>query len=111
MSKKLLIVIGVVFPLVAAGILLVVFIRARSTPASSACINNLRQIDEAKQQWALEKGATTNQSPSWEDIRAYVGRGAQAELAKCPEGGTYILGRIGEPPKCSIGGPSHSISD
>src|SRR6266478_4702290 len=30
------------------------FVRARSTSQKNACINNLRQIDGAKQQWALE---------------------------------------------------------
>jgi len=30
------------------------FIRARNTPARNACVNNLRQINGAKQQWALE---------------------------------------------------------
>ncbi len=32
------------------------FLRARSTAQQNACINNLRQIDAAIQQWALEKG-------------------------------------------------------
>ena len=30
------------------------FVRARTTSQMNACINNLRQIDGAKQQWALE---------------------------------------------------------
>ena len=30
------------------------FVRARTTAQMNACINNLRQIDSAKQQWALE---------------------------------------------------------
>ena len=34
------------------------FVKARSTSQMNACINNLRQIDGAKQQWALEKGKT-----------------------------------------------------
>ena len=29
------------------------FVRARQTSQTNACINNLRQIDAAKQQWAL----------------------------------------------------------
>ena len=33
------------------------FLRARSTSQQNACINNLRQIDGAIQQWALETGA------------------------------------------------------
>ena len=30
------------------------FVKARTTSQTNACINNLRQIDGAKQQWALE---------------------------------------------------------
>ena len=32
------------------------FVKARATSQANACINNLRQIDGAAQQWALEKG-------------------------------------------------------
>ena len=37
------------------------FVKARATSQTNACINNLRQIDAAANQWALEKrkpGAT-----------------------------------------------------
>ncbi len=80
------------------------FIRARSGPATNACMNNLRQFDGAKQQWALENHKTTNDIPSWQDMRPYLGRGTNGELPTCPQGGVYILGRIGEPPRCSIDG-------
>ncbi len=36
--------------------------------AANSCINNLRQLDAAKQQWALEHGAGTNAVPAWNDI-------------------------------------------
>jgi hypothetical protein len=48
MSKKFVIVIAVG---ITAGILTVVipaFLRARATPATQGCINNLRNIDVAK---------------------------------------------------------------
>ena len=34
------------------------FVKARETAQQNACINNLRQISAAKQQWALENNAT-----------------------------------------------------
>ena len=41
------------------------FVRARTQSQKNACINNLRQIDGAVQQWALEKKARPVQpSPS-----------------------------------------------
>ena len=75
------------------------FIRAWSTPASNACINNLRLIDAAKQQWALEKQQTNGAVVAWSDLVPYIGR-----MPKCPNGGVYSVGKIGELPKCSIEG-------
>src|SRR6201996_5625826 len=35
------------------------FVKARATSQANACINNLRQIDAAVAQWAIENHATT----------------------------------------------------
>jgi hypothetical protein len=78
------------------------FIRARTTTAKNACINSLRQIDGAKQQWALENNITTNAQPSWNDILPYLGRGTNTKMPHCPHGGTYTIGRVDEPPRCSV---------
>ena len=32
------------------------FVRARATSQANACINNMRQIDAAVNEWALEQG-------------------------------------------------------
>ena len=85
------------------------FIRARSGPAASACLNNLRQIDGAKQTWALENRSKPGDVIRWSQIQPYMGRGTAGSLPTCPEGGIYILGRVDEPPKCSIGGVRHSL--
>ena len=50
------------------------FVKARQTSQTNACINNLRQIDAAKQQWALEKGQPGGATPSSTDILIYVGK-------------------------------------
>ena len=50
------------------------FVRARQSAQTNACINNLRQIDAAKQQWALEKGQPGSASPASTDILIYVGK-------------------------------------
>jgi hypothetical protein len=65
----------------------------------NSCVNNLRQLDGAKQQWELENHRTTNDVPTLTDLRTYVAR-----PRVCPQGGTYIPGRVGELPTCSIGG-------
>lgn len=106
MSQKtrILIVISAV-SCVLAAVVIPNFIRARSATASNACINNLRQIESAKQQWALENMKTANDASTWNDIRPLL-----KQVPLCPMGGTYILGRLNELPKCSIGGRNHTLN-
>jgi len=72
--------------------------RSKSYAAYESCYAKLRQIDGAKQMWALEHHKTTNDVPSWVDLQDYL----KYSPEKCPEGGTYSLGSIGELPHCSI---------
>ena len=54
------------------------FVKARQTSQTNACINNLRQIDAAKQQWALEKGQPGGVTPNSTDVLVYVGKSSMA---------------------------------
>ena len=104
MSKKSKIaVVAAAFVAVVVLALLPAFIRARTTPAMNACVNNLRQLDGAKQQWELENHKTTNDVPTWGDLQAYLVR-----PLVCPQGGIYTPGRVRELPRCSVGG-SHIL--
>ena len=76
------------------------FVRARTTSQMNACINNLRQIDGAVQQWALENK---------KDIAAAVGAADVAPYLKtppvCPGGGTtyadsYSTTTVAAPATC-----------
>jgi hypothetical protein len=78
------------------------FVRARSTHAASACVNNLRQIDGAKNQWALEHHKTSQDTPTWDDIRPYLHWPSNG-IPTCPDRGVYTLGAVGESPRCSLG--------
>ena len=61
------------------------FVRARQTSQTNACINNLRQIDSAKQQWALENGKSNADTPVRADVLLYIGRsGSQGSDICCP---------------------------
>ncbi len=75
------------------------FMAARLSKASNACINNLRQIDGAKQQWAVENRKGPNDIPTSGEIAIYL---VNNRLPVCPLGGTYTMGRVDEAPKCSI---------
>ena len=87
-----------------AAIAIPSFVKARSASQSSVCINNLRQIEAAKEQWALEKGKVNGDEVYLLGILEYIKGG---RLPVCPQGGTYKLNRIGQPPECSI--PGHAL--
>ena len=70
--------------------------------AANACINNLRQLDGAKQQWGLEYKKSTNDIPTWDDIRPYIRQTPSGQMPPCTSTGTYTLGRLDEPPRCSV---------
>src|SRR2546425_3255499 len=61
------------------------FVKARTTAQQNACINNLRQIDSAKQQWALETRQATNATPVETDIGPYLGRAATRRVWAVPQ--------------------------
>jgi hypothetical protein len=67
------------------------------------CINNLREIQYAKQEWALEKGKTNGVVCTEDDIKPCINLDSKGNLPKCPSGGIYTIGKVGEPPTCSLG--------
>jgi len=95
---------AVAVPAMLSAIAIPNFVKARSTSQQNACINNLRQIDAAKNQWALEKGKTADAVPTADDIKVYL---MHNQLPRCPQGGTYTLGPVSETPKCSV--PGHVL--
>ena len=79
------------------------FVKARSNSQASACINNLRQMDAACNEWALEKGKTTTQTLALSsDLMPYIKMNAAGSLPPCPAGGTYTLTAVGTSPTCSL---------
>jgi prepilin-type N-terminal cleavage/methylation domain-containing protein len=80
------------------------FINARTTAQRNACINNLRQIDGAIQQWALEQnqsGSATVPTPST-TLKPYLGRGTGGQWPTCPGNGTYTVSTVDQKPTCSL---------
>jgi hypothetical protein len=66
--------------------------------AQNICINRARELETAKAEWALSTGATNGTVVTWNNIAPYFTNG----FPKCPEGGTYNLGKVGEPVLGSI---------
>ena len=87
------------------------FVRARTTSQMNACINNLRQIDGAKQQWALETKQLATATPVEADIGPFLGRAASTTGVVCPSGGagaafgtSYTINALTVAPVCQIVG-------
>ena len=87
-----------------AAIAIPSFVKARSTSQKNACINNLRQIDSAKEQWALAEkkvsGATVQTATSGSN--AGVNEYIKGDTPSCPAGGDYTYGVISSNPVCSL---------
>jgi len=93
----------VLITFVATAIVIPNFIRARTTPASNACINNLRQMDGAIRQWVLEYQKKPEDKLTLPDITPYLSRELQ-----CPQGGKYTVGpAVSNGMTCSF--PSHVL--
>jgi len=76
------------------------FVKARTTAQKNACINNLRQIDGAIQQWALENKKDTAAAVVETDVTPYL-----KNSVICPSGGTsfsdsYNITTVAEQPTC-----------
>ena len=77
------------------------FVRARQTAQRNACINNLRQIDGATQQWALEKNKPDDAVPTVRDLLPYR---KDNVFPPCPAGGTYSINPVDAVPTCTVQG-------
>ena len=80
--------------------------QARSVPLTNACVQNLRSIDGAKEQWAIENAGSVDEAPSWQDLSPFLPHGIGP---RCPSGGSYTIGKLKEPPRCSVGGRGHGF--
>jgi prepilin-type N-terminal cleavage/methylation domain-containing protein len=80
-----------------AAIAIPSFVSARTKSQTNACINNLRQIDGAKDQYALEND---NGAPAMADLVPEFIK----KTPDCPGGGTYTISGLGADPVCTVAG-------
>ena len=94
---EIMIVVAIIGLLAAIGI--PSFQKARAGSRKNACINNLRQIESAKEQWAMENNGVAGQSVTTANAGEYIKGGWSA--LECPEGGTaYAESVIGTNAVC-----------
>ena len=86
------------------GILLAIaipnFMRAREASRAKSCCANLRQIETAKEQWAMDNKKAAADVPALAtDLVSYI-----KSTPACPSNGTYTASAMNANPICSIGG-------
>ena len=89
------------------------FVKARATSQANACINNLRQIDAAANEFALEKGKSTGAAITFStDLTPYIKLNSSGKIPGCPANGSYSCDTVGKSPVCSLGStitPNHVL--
>ena len=101
---EIMIVVAIVGLLAAVAI--PSFVHARATSQANACINNLRQIESAVQQVAIQNGLHVGDTVNYpDDITPFIRLNANGQIPGCPAGGTYSLQAVGAIPQaqCSLG--------
>lgn len=93
---EIMIVVAIIALL--AAIAIPSFMKSRTESRKSACINNLRLIDHAKQQLGTSTNWLESTAMTMDDIQPYL-----KSTPICPNAGTYTPGILATNPTCSYG--------
>ncbi len=85
------------------------FISARSNSQKNTCMANLKQIEGAKEQWAMiaKKGSTD--TPTSVELVGSATEGYLKTFPVCPTSGTYTIGDMSTRPVCSKSADGHAL--
>jgi prepilin-type N-terminal cleavage/methylation domain-containing protein len=84
------------------GLLAAIAIPSFTKAQTQVCIENLAQIQSAKQLWGLDNGKLNGATPLQADL---IGDTQYIRLMPvCPAGGTYTLNSIGQIATCTVAG-------
>ena len=86
-----------------AAIAIPSFMKARTTSQKNACIENLRQVEGAKEQWAMEASKSTGDAINTSGVSSYL---KGSKFPACPGGGTYTYNAVGTDASCTVTGHS-----
>lgn len=79
-------------------------VKVRSPSEMNTCINNLRQMDAGKEQWALANKRSNGDQVDIRGVNEYI-KGNRTPI--CPSGGKYTYSITGVDPQCSV--PGHAL--
>ena len=83
------------------------FMNSRRTSHANACINNLRQIEGAKESWAATNNKDTGDSVTNNLVDLVGSNSFMKNTPVCAAGGTYVIGVIGASPVCTKSAEGH----
>ena len=90
-----------------AAIAIPSFMKSRTTSQQNACINNLRQIESAKEQWAMAQNKSDGDPIVTTQVATYIKGGA---MPGCPASGTYSYNKVGTTVTCTgVAATSHVL--
>lgn len=81
--------------------------KARQRAQTQICIENLAQIETAKQLWGLDEGKIDGDTPSTAELigtTQYI-----KKMPECPAGGVYAFKAIGQTATCSLSEQGHTL--
>lgn len=82
------------------------FIRARENSRRNTCIANLKQIDSAKEQFAMDNRLSTGSAVTMAQLTDATNGYIKGNAPVCPSGGTYAVNTVGTNPTCTGNGTS-----
>lgn len=114
-ARRAFTLIEIMIVVLIIGILLAIaipnFVRARESSRQKACISNLKQIQSAKEQWAMDNRQPGTATPTagdlWGTATDYI-----KDEPKCPASGTYTINDVSTDPDCdyTASGFDHTIN-
>ncbi len=75
------------------------FVKARADAQKNLCVDNLRMIEGAKEQWALMYHKAQGDAVDEAEVNGLLKSGEPS----CPGDGKYTYGNVGADPLCSLG--------
>jgi prepilin-type N-terminal cleavage/methylation domain-containing protein len=108
---EIMIVVAIISLL--AAIVIPNLLKAGARSQAITCINNLRQLDTAVQQFSVEAGKHVGDVINYpNDLTPYIKLNRNGVIPPCPTKGDYTLNTVGNVPSafCSVGStatPAH----